>query len=261
LVPYLHIHFNIVEKEQYMNINKVMVYVFFIVISSTLSAMELEKKLEDVKKSRPRDIINRPSENSSPAYSLSFSLPTITNVINGANSLVTTVNNYWYPSEALKKLGWPEGDTLAQQELKISQDLYKKVTESLEKRETYNGFSEDCDRINRRQGYCQRALQELPNCPQGVQLALFCLKYHRAAMNSFDLTRFLIFVEEEQEKAKQIGAEFSLLTILPDEENQSLDKLFKQTLVVKNHSKEAGQQKEEEKKRLEEDAEKKSSKK
>ena len=223
-----------------------MVYSFFVVMGATLSAMELEKKTQDVKRTRPKDIVNRSAESSSPAYSLSLGLPTLTTFMNGMNSLVNTHNNYWYPSEALKKLGWPEGDPLAQQELEISQDLYKRVAESLEKREMYNSFSEDCDRINRRQGYCQRALQELPNCPQGVQLALFCLKYHRAAMNSFDLTRFLIFVEEEQEKAKKVGAEFSLLTILPDQENQSLDKLFKQTLTVKNYSNDEEKSKKEE---------------
>lgn len=249
-----------------MSINKVIVYGFFVVMSAALYAMEEKlERSQELKKSQSLAMVNKSSDVSVSPYTLSFSLPTFTTISNSVSSLTATVNNYWYDTEAFKKLGWPKDDILAQQELEKTQEVYRRMTESLQNRVTYNDFMEDYNFINRRQQYCQRVLQALPNCPQGVELALFCLKHHRAAMNSFDLTRFLIFVEAEQEKSKQVGAEFSLLTILPEEDNQSLDKLFKQTLAVKkypnddekNRKEEAERKKKEEEEKKQKEEEKK----
>lgn len=217
---------------------------FVIVMSATLCAMEKQlEKSQELHKSESWEIINKSASEDSPPYTLSFSLPTAKDLLNGVNSITATVNNYMYDTEAFKKLGWPIDDIIAKQELEKTQEIYKRVNESLQNRTTYSDFMKDYDFINRRQAYCQRVLQALPNHPQGVVLALFCLKNHRAAMHSFDLIRFLVFIEGELEKFKKIGAEFSLLTILPEEDNQLLNKLFEQTLL-KKYPKDTEQQKE-----------------
>jgi hypothetical protein len=224
-----------------MSINKKIVCSFLVVTSVMSSAMEKElEKSQELSKSQP---LTKSSENS-PPYVFSFSLPTVTGAV---SSLTATYNNYMYNTEAFKKLGWPITDKIAQEELEKTQETYKRVNDCLQKRITNPDCKNDYDFINRRQAICQRVLDGLPDHPQGVDLALFCLKHHRTAMTPVDLTRFLVFVEEQQEKSKRVGAEFSLLTILPEEDNQSLDKLFKQTLVVKNYPNE------EEKKRKEEE--------
>ena len=241
-----------------MSINKVMVYVFCVLMSTTVCAMEKELvNSQELTRSGSSVVMNKSSDFSVSPYTFSFSIPTVTEAV---GSLTATYNNYMYNTEAFKKIGWPITDKIAQQETEKSQEIYKKALQNAATMSDY-AF------INRRQAICQRVLDELPDHPQGLQLALHCVQCHRAAMTPVDLTRFLSFIEEQREKSKKVDAEYSQLTILPEGDNQLLDNLFNQTLLVKNYSKEeekkrkeAEEQKkkeEEEKKRKEEDKKKK----
>jgi hypothetical protein len=216
-----------------MKINKVMVYVFFIMTTATLSAMELEKS---------KKMNESPSRNSPGLFEY---------IGNCAVSGYNTVNNYLSEEAAFKKLGWPPSDVVAQKELKDTLAIYQKFNNAAKNNQMYAEFENDNETINNRRYYCQQVLTALHRHPQAVELALFCLQHHKPAMNFFDLTRFGTFVKKELEKSQKVGAEFSKLTILPEETNQLLDQLYEQTLAVKNHSKDAGQQKEEELKKKE----------
>jgi len=188
-----------------MKINKVMVYVFCIVTSATLSAMELEKS-QGEKRSLPRDIMNRAAESSSRAYSFSFSLPTLSGVGNSVNSAINTFNNYWYDEEAFKKLGWPEHDQTAQQELANTLQIYKRVNDYFVTRKAYIDLIEDRRVIGRRSDYLRRVLEKLPEIPkrsEALDLATFCLNNHSQAMNDFIKSDFLLFISVETGKSIQ----------------------------------------------------------
>jgi len=177
LVPYLHINFNIVEEEQEMNINKIVVCVFFMVTSAMLSAMELENKSQALSKSQSRN---------SPGL-MEYVGSCLTSGYN-------TVNNYLSDEAAFMKLGWPISNLDAQKELKETLRIYHKVNNAVKDNKFYDDFENDYTTINNRQYYCQRVLKALPKHPQAVALALFCLQHHKPAMNFFDLTRFGTFV-------------------------------------------------------------------
>ena len=241
-----------------MNINKVMVYGLFVVISATVCAMELEKS-QDVKRTRPKDIVNKPAESSSPSYSLSFSLPTITDFVNSVSSAANTYYNYRYDDEAFKKLGWPEHDTTANTELKCTLMVYQRVNNYFVTRIPYDELLEDHKVISRRYDYCRRVLENLPKIPkrsEALELATFCLKHHSQVMNDFLKTDFLLFVEVEKNKSTQevqkADLELAQLKIVPDN-NKILNDLFEQTAREKlkkeeEKKKEEPKLKEEEKK-------------
>ncbi len=220
-----------------MSINKTIVYLFAMAISVTLSAMELQNSQE----------LTTSQSRQSPGL--------MQYVGSCLSSSYNTVNNYLSDEAAFIKLGWPPSNIDAQKELKDTLIIYQKVNNAVQNNLFYQEFENDYITINNRQGYCQRVLKALSKHPQAVELALFCLKHHKPAMNFFDLTRFGTFVKKELEKSQKVGAEFSKLTILPEETNQLLDQLYEQTLVVKNHSKDVGQQKEEEEKKKKEQEE------
>lgn len=223
------------------DIKKVM-SIFLMVTNARVCAME--EKLVSSQELRTSQEL-KTSQSLSP-YTFSFSLPTLTNLSNGVNSLIATATNYLSDDAAFIKLGWPSSNEQAQQELKNTQETYKRVTDSLQNNVRHDDFVKDYEFLNRRQYYCQRVLQALPHHPKGLELAIFCLQHHRSVMNSFDLTRFWVFVEAEQKKSEKASKEFSLLTILPEVDNQSLDKLFKQTLAVKKYSKDSVEEKKDE---------------
>jgi hypothetical protein len=232
-----------------MSSNKKIMCSFLVVTSAMVSAMEEQlQKSQELKTSQSLEIIHKSCSEDSPPYTFSFSLPTVTGAV---SSLAATYNNYMYNTEAFKKVGWPTTDKIAQQELEKSQEIYKRALQN-------SGSRDDYAFINRRQAICQRVLDELPDHPQGLQLALFCLTHHRAVMTPVDMTRFLDFVQEQQEKSKKADVEFSRLTILPEEDNQLLKNLLKQTLVVKKYpNEEEKKRKEEEEKHRKEEEEKK----
>jgi hypothetical protein len=250
-----------------MNINKVMISVFFIVINSMACAMELEKS-QDVKRTRPKDIVNRSAESSSPAYSLSFGVPSVASLLNGASSLVTTFNNYWYDEEAFKKLGWPENDEVAQGELVKTLAIYDRVNAYFQTRKAYIDLVEDRRAIGRRYGYCQRVLETLPQIPkraEALELATFCLKYHSQAMNDFIKSDFLLFVSVETGKStretQKAVSEVAQLKIVP-ENNVLLNDLALQTAreVVKKEEEEKKRKEKEEQERLEKEEKKRKEK-
>lgn len=245
-----------------------MVYVFCVVMSATVSAMELEKS-QDAKRTRPKDILNRPVESSSPSYSFSFSLPTFATVGNGVNSLVTTINNYWYDEEAFKKLGWPTHDKIAQQELANTLVIYKRINSYFQTRELYDDLTEDRRAIGRRYGYCQRVLEALPQIAkrsEALELATFCLKHHGEAMNNFVKSEFLLFVAVETNKSTQevqkADSEVAQLKIVP-EGNELLNNLFLQTAreTLKKEEEEKKRKEKEEQERLEKEEKKRKEKK
>lgn len=187
---------------------------------------------------RPLLIARRSSQfpeiSSSPSYT--FSLPTYQTLTNAFGSLKETVYNYAWDDSAFKKLGWPPSDETAKEELKKTQDIYKRMNDYYQTRKMYDAFLEDRKAISRRYTYCQRVLEALPTIPkrsEALELATFCLKYHYNAMNDFDKSNFLLFVTMEKEKStqevKKADLELAQLTIVPDD-NELLKNLFDQTI-------------------------------
>jgi hypothetical protein len=214
-----------------MNINKKIVSSFVIIMSAMLCAME-EKLVQS------QELIRSQSRNSPSLMEYMGSCIT---------STYNTVNNYISDDAAFIKLGWPTTNTVAQQELKDTLIIQHKVNNAIKDNKYYDEFDKDYITLNNRQYYCQRVLKVLPKHPQAVALALFCLQHHRTVMHSFDLKRFVKFVNIEQEKAQKAGEEFSQLTILPEDDDQLLDTLLEQTFL-KKYPKDPEQHKEEEKK-------------
>src|SRR6185369_17734452 len=115
-----------------MSINKKIICSFLVVTGAMIYAMEEKlEKSQELKKSQSLEIINKSCSEDSPPYTFSFSLPTLTAI---GSSVVATVNNFMYDTEAFKKLGWPITDKIAQQELEKTQEVYKRVNDCLQKR-------------------------------------------------------------------------------------------------------------------------------
>ena len=196
----------------------IIIYVVFIIISTNALAMD-----------------SSGSEKSSPEQ-LMFYLPSLTemseSLVTNWNSLKSTVTNSVSDDAAFRKLGWPPSDPIAQEELRKSKAIYARVNFSIQNHAQHETFLEDCSAINRRTAYCQRALGALPYHSDGVGLAMFCLNNHQVLMNPFDLSRFLLFVNERQLKTKQgarvVDQELSKLKIVP-KDNKLLNNLLKQS--------------------------------
>lgn len=200
----------------------------FLVISSVVIAMEGNKKQESLQKndSSPIAIVQKSSsipllQKSSPDTSgYTLSLPTLTSLSNNLNSLRNTVNNYVWDDSAFKKIGWPLSDEFAQQQLIETQNVYTRMNNHLKTGIMYDEFKNDSDAISRRNGYLQRVLYALENHPQGVELALFCLEHHEQVMNTFDKTRFLLFVEGKKatitQETRRVYADLLKVTIVPE---------------------------------------------
>lgn len=149
-----------------------------------------------------------------------------------SNTIANTVSDY----SAFKKLGWPTSDEFAQQESVKCDAMYTRVNDSIQKQISYPTFLEDCAAITRRSAICQRVLLVLDSYPDALNLALFCIQYHRRVMNEFDLSRFLAFVNKEQEKstkgAQGVYKELSKVMVLPND-NELLNRFVKQSISNK----------------------------
>lgn len=119
------------------------------------------------------------------------------------DSLKNTVNNKMFDESAFKKLGWPVNDPTAQRELERSTAIYNRVNVALKKRDFYTEFAQDCDIINRRILVCQRALNAFEAHPDGVKLALHCIKHHHYILTPYDLTKFMSFVQSSKKTSQQ----------------------------------------------------------
>lgn len=232
-----------------MSINKKIVCSFLVAMSVIVSAME-EKlaKSQELNNSQSWELVK--SQENSPSYTFSFSVPTVKDIMNSA---INTFNNYWWDEEAFKKLGWPTNDKVAQQELAATLMIYARMNKYFKTRDKYDDLLEDRRLIGRRTDYCRRVLEALPLIPkraEALELATFCLNNHSQAMNDFIKTDFLLFVDLEKGKSIQevqkADSELAKLKIVPDD-NALLDKLFQQTVAVKNNSKDVEQQKTENK--------------
>ena len=210
--------------------NKIITSVFCMIVTTACLAMERSQSLVIVEKSSPE-----PYTFYIPSFSdMSVSLAT------NWDSFRSTVTNSISDDAAFRKLGWPPTDQIACEELAKSKEIYKRVNDSIQKRIPYSTFLEDYNAINRRTLYCQRALQALSDRPDGVALAMFCMKHHQELMNAFDLSRFLLFVNEKQEKTKHgtqvVDRELSQLKIVP-QDNELLNNLFKQSIPTTEEQK------------------------
>jgi len=212
----------------------------YIALAINMMSLAMENKEENkLTRSNPINIplssssssLKKPTPEENP---YTFSLPTLATVTNAFGSLRETVNNYVWDDSAFKKLGWPESDESARQELRKTQEIYQKVNDALKTRVYYETFLQDCDSITRRHEYCQRVLIVLENHPRGVDLALFCLTNHRQAMNQFDITRFLVFVDEKRatitQGTQKVYADLAALTFVP-KDNPLLTGVFQSPSV------------------------------
>lgn len=125
-------------------------------------------------------------------------------VASSFGSVSSTLTNQLSDAAAFKKLGWPPEDDVAQKELQKSIAVYKRVNAALQSHILdYPECEADHSFISRRYQYCQRALNVLNSYPDSVNLALYCLQYHKQVMNDFDLKRFLTFVTLHEEAIKK----------------------------------------------------------
>lgn len=201
--------------------NKIITTLFFITITTNIFAMERSQPLAIPDKSSPEPY--------------SFYIPTLadtyTSVTNSLDSLKNTVTNFASDYYAFRKLGWPPSDLIAQEELKKSKELYARVNNSIQTHSTHETLPSDYNAITRRNAVCQRVLLALDNYPDALNLALFCIQYHRPVMNDFDISRFLAFVTKEQEKStkgmQEAYQELAKVMVLPND-NQLLNNFFKQ---------------------------------
>lgn len=213
------IYITILEKRMSIG-NKINLSGLLVIITTVASAME----------QRPLAI---PSK-SSPEVGLSAYL--YDKVSGSFDSLSNTVTNACSDYAAFKKLGWPPSDPVAQQELERSKAIYEKVNKSIQTQILHETFLEDCNAITRRNAICQRVLVALDNYPDAINLALFCINHHRRILNEFDLSRFLAFVNKEQEKsnkgAQDVYKELSRVMVLPND-NELLNRFVKQSISGK----------------------------
>src|SRR5438128_7995407 len=181
------IDITILEKRMSIG-NKINLSGLLVIITTAASAMEQQ----------PLAIAGK---SSSPEVGLSSYLYGC--VSNSLDSLSSTVINTCSDYAAFRKLGWPPLDLIAQQELEKSKTMYERVNKSIQTQISYPTFLDDCNAITRRNAICQRVLVALDNYPDALNLALFCIQHHRRILNEFDLSRFLAFVNKEQEKSNK----------------------------------------------------------
>jgi hypothetical protein len=158
-------------------------------------------------------------------------------VTSSFDSITNTITNTMSDYAAFRKLGWPPSDEVAMQELEKSKIIYTRVNESIQKQIHYEVFLEDCNAITRRTVICQRVLLALDSYPDALNLALFCIQYHRRVMNEFDLSRFLAFVNKEQNRstkgAQDVYQELAKVMVLPND-NELLKDFIKQSIPKKD---------------------------
>jgi hypothetical protein len=158
-------------------------------------------------------------------------------VTSSFDSITNTITNTMSDYAAFRKLGWPPSDEVAMQELEKSKIIYTRVNESIQKQSHYEAFLEDCNAITRRTVICQRVLLALDSYPDALNLALFCIQHHRRVMNEFDLSRFLAFVNKEQNRstkgAQDVYQELAKVMVMPND-NELLKDFIKQSTPKKN---------------------------
>jgi len=202
----------------------------------------MENEIE-LKKSQPLTITNKVSSDySSYLTGISAGLNHVSDyVASSLGSLSTTVMNQISDEAAFKKLGWPPEDKDAQQELERSKLLYERHNKSFKSYDEYFEYKNDADAINRRTQYCQRVIWALynntiPNHADRPKLALHCLLHHKQVLNAFDTSKFLHFIQKDQERTKhdtkKVDQELEHLTIVPDD-NELLNELLNQTIKQK----------------------------
>ncbi|HLJ30945.1 MAG TPA: hypothetical protein VKU36_00775 [Candidatus Babeliales bacterium] len=208
-------------------------------VSNSLAIMEKNdspsKFMLERKSSNPLNIVKQqasiltldesPSIHTPPtSYLQSISYVTAV-VSNSFESIKNTVNNRLWDESAFKKLGWPPSDKEAKKELKATLKIYKRVEEYFCTGIMYEKFPEDYEAIKRRECYCQRVLEALPQYSDAVNLALFCLEKHQFAMCYCDFKRFKLFLDLEQKKstqtAEKVKERLAKLTYLHKSEKDS----------------------------------------
>jgi hypothetical protein len=181
-------------------INNVIINSFLLLVSAALLAMENKSGA-----SQPIEI--KQTQQSYSSYVSNSFAGGLTCLASSVGSLTNTVVNALSDDAAFQKLGWPPENLIAKDELKRSQDIYKRHNESYKNYKAYIEYDDDCAFINRRTDYCQRALSALYNDTiinraDRIKLAMHCLKHHSQVLNSFDTNKFVDIVKNEQEKIK-----------------------------------------------------------
>jgi hypothetical protein len=115
-------------------------------------------------------------------------------MVGGVMSMATTMKNALSDDEAIRKLGWPQNDLQAQQELSDNLNLYAQLkTWSSLDRERFTEFNK---RAFRRTDFLHRAFLILSYRPDGIELAKFLLEKHTFVMSPNLQKAFEKYLEE-----------------------------------------------------------------
>lgn len=158
------------------------------------------------------------------ALSLQVTIPTVGGaahiLCDSASSLYQTTINGLSDDAAFKKLGWPQNDPVATEQLQISLTNY----ETLEKTTDHEKREELLSFVLRRTEYLVRAFLALPYRADAFEMAKFIIQQHQKAMFPLLLTLFLRFTTT-QHKAVQSASD----TLLKTSDSTMVNKIINHT--------------------------------